>query len=125
MSPARVSIIGVGTTRHVSHYPRLNWLEMLNLAVKDALEDAGGLNPAEIEAGVVAYHGEVMTEMGNIGRVHPGVCCLLRRRRGPSAGLDHGGFETGSACVGVRIRKRRRYVRCFQLYRCHRFEFGP
>jgi acetyl-CoA acetyltransferase len=66
-SPVRVSIIGVGTTRHVLHYPRLSWLEMLNLAVQDALEDAGGIDPAEIEAGVVAYHGEVMTEMGNIG----------------------------------------------------------
>jgi acetyl-CoA acetyltransferase len=65
--PVRVSIIGVGTTRHVLHYPRLSWLEMLNLAVKDALEDAGGIDPADIEAGVVAYHGEVMTETGNIG----------------------------------------------------------
>ncbi|UCD77501.1 MAG: thiolase family protein [Desulfobacterales bacterium] len=65
--PVRVSIIGVGTTRHVLHYPGLTWLEMLGLAVKDALEDAGGIDPAEIEAGVVAYHGEVMTEMGDIG----------------------------------------------------------
>ncbi len=66
-SPVRVSIIGVGTTRHVLHYPSLNWLEMLNLAVRDALEDAGGIDPTDIDAGIVAYHGEVMTEMGNIG----------------------------------------------------------
>lgn len=63
----RVAIIGAGLTRHVSHYPELTWQEMVKLAVNDALANAGGIDPAEIQAGVVAYHGEAMTEMGNIG----------------------------------------------------------
>lgn len=66
-SPVRVSIIGVGTTRNALHYPEMTWLEMLNLAIKDALEDAGGIDAADIDTGLVSYHGEIMTEMGNIG----------------------------------------------------------
>ena len=65
--PARVSIIGVGTTQHVLHYPDLTWVEVLNHAVKTALKDAGGIDPAAIDMGIVSYHGEIMTEMGNIG----------------------------------------------------------
>lgn len=62
----RVSIAGVGLTRHVAYDVERSWKEMLAEAVAEALNDCG-LERRDLQGGVVAYHGEAMQETGNIG----------------------------------------------------------
>lgn len=66
--PRRIGIAGVGLTRHVAYDVERSWKEMLADAVSEALDDSG-LNRRQIEGAVVAYHGEAMTETGNIGPI--------------------------------------------------------
>lgn len=64
----RVAIAGVGLTKHVAYDVERSWKEMFAEAAFAALDDCG-LAPEDLEGGVVAFHGEAMTETGNIGPV--------------------------------------------------------
>ncbi len=64
----RVAIVGVGLTRHVAYDVERSWKEMFAQAAFGALDDCG-LSPRDLDGGVVAFHGESMTETGNIGPV--------------------------------------------------------
>jgi acetyl-CoA acetyltransferase len=66
MNMRPVAVIGVGMTAHTSYFPEKTWGELAAEAVWEALDDAGRAI-AEVEGGLVSFHGEMMTEMGNIG----------------------------------------------------------
>lgn len=65
----RVAIVGIGITPHGKYFPLKTWRELLADAVFEALEDAGGMSPKQIQHGTVAYHGEATIECGGIGAV--------------------------------------------------------
>ena len=63
----RVAIIGVGCTEKPgNHHPRKTWKDLAADAAYEALEDAG-MNARDLEAAVVAYHGEGVSEQGGLG----------------------------------------------------------
>jgi len=64
----RVAIAGVGLTKHVAYDVERSWKEMFAQAVFEALDDCA-LAAQDLEGGVVAFHGEAMTDTGNVGPV--------------------------------------------------------
>lgn len=62
----RTAIAGVGVTKHCAYAVDKTWKEMLCDAVFEALDDSG-LDPGDIDGGVVAYIGEASIETSNIG----------------------------------------------------------
>ena len=65
----RVAIVGVGVTPHGRMLPEKDWKELLVEAVYESFEDAGMRNPHDVQAGIVAYQGEIAIEAGGIGPI--------------------------------------------------------
>lgn len=64
----RVAIVGVGATAQPgSLHPTKTWKELVADAAYEAIGDAKGLKPREIDGAVVGYHGEGISETGGIG----------------------------------------------------------
>lgn len=114
----RVVIAGVGVTKHVAYDVERTWKEMFAEAAFEALDDCG-LGPEDLQGGIVACHGEALTETGNIGPIladavgmdPAGVTGIAGACAGGSIALYHafalvasglcdtviaGGFEKGS-----------------------------
>lgn len=76
----RVGIVGVGQTHHRSHRPDVNQLEMINEAVRAALEDAK-LTPKDIDTFVIGnmelFEGNYQPDMWHVdgygGYLKPGI----------------------------------------------------
>jgi acetyl-CoA C-acetyltransferase len=64
MNPCYIS--GAAVTKHVAYHIDWTWKEMVSSAILEAIEDAG-LQPRDVDAGVVAYLGDMTIETGNIG----------------------------------------------------------
>lgn len=62
----RTAIAGVGVTQHCAYAVGKTWKDLVCEAVFEALDDSG-LEPTDLEAGVVAYIGEASIETSNIG----------------------------------------------------------
>ena len=86
----RTAITGVGLTKHSAYVVDKTWKEMLCGAVFEALDDCG-LNPGDVDGGVVAFHGESCIETGNIGsQVADAVGMIPGGVTGISAGCSGG-----------------------------------
>jgi acetyl-CoA C-acetyltransferase len=64
----RVAIVGIGATaRPGAIFPTKTWKDIVADAAYEAIGDAKGLKPRDIDGAVVAYHGEAINEQGGIG----------------------------------------------------------
>jgi len=64
----RVAIVGIGSTAKPGNiHPFLSWKELVADAAYEAIHDARGLKPRDIDGAVIAYHGEGVNEQGGIG----------------------------------------------------------
>ena len=64
----RVAIVGVGATAKPGDYhPTKTWKDLVADAAYEAIADARGLRPREIDGAVIGYHGEGISEQGGIG----------------------------------------------------------
>ncbi|AGY77788.1 thiolase family protein [Clostridium autoethanogenum] len=64
----RAAIVGIGTTAKPGNiHPYKTWKDLVADAAYEAIGDAKGLKPRDIDGGVIAYHGEGVNEQGGIG----------------------------------------------------------
>ncbi len=64
----KVAIVGIGSTPCPGKlHPTKTWKELVADAAYEAIGDANGLAPREIDGAVIAYHGEGVNEQGGIG----------------------------------------------------------
>ncbi len=64
----RVAIVGVGgTSMNPPFQPRKTWKDFVAEAVYGAIGNARNIEPRQLEAGVIGYHGEGVSEFGGIG----------------------------------------------------------
>ncbi len=63
----RVAIVGIGATPQPGlQHPLKTWKDLVADAAYEAIYDAKNLKPRDIDAGVVAYHGEAVSEQGGV-----------------------------------------------------------
>lgn len=64
----RVAIVGIGSTPCPGDlHPTKTWKDLVADAAYEAIGDAKGLKPREIDGAVAAYHGEGISEQGGLG----------------------------------------------------------
>ncbi len=64
----KVAIVGIGSTARPGNiHPTKTWKDLVADAAYEAIEDAKGMSPRDIDGAVIAYHGEGVNEQGGIG----------------------------------------------------------